>query len=138
MDQQFVTNFNKAVRKHNTIINKEIRKVKKQYPADPIGYSEDETDVHPEETELQLITNLRNPILPYVLNESTSSPTLMLIDVGALSCFVPREAVKDEDIVPINIDLVTPSGTRSDAIIGTAKFELMLRDTDDDFHQFPC
>ena len=61
----------------------------------------------------------------------------MLIDSGAQSCFVPRCAVKDDDITPINIDLVTPSGTRSDAIIGTVNYELVLRDTNNDFHQFP-
>ena len=132
-----MTNFNEAVKKHNAVINKEIREVKKQYPADPMGTSEDENDVHPEEIELKTITNLRNPSLPYVRNESTSSPTLMLVDSGAQSCFVPKTAVKDEDIVPINIDLVTPSGTRSDAIIGTTTFDLLLKDTDGTFHQFP-
>ena len=95
-----MTNFNEAVKKHNAVINKEIREVKKQYPADPMGTSEDENDVHPEETELQSITNLRNPNLPYVLNESTSSPTLMLIDSGAQSCFVPREAVRMRTLSP--------------------------------------
>ena len=61
----------------------------------------------------------------------------MLVDSGAQSCFVPKTAIKDEDIVVINIDLVTPSGTRSDAIIGTTSFDLLLRDTDGTFHQFP-